>query len=323
MRPITATDDTATTQRRIQKAPPAMAASRLAFRQEVEQQLRSETLRRWFEATRGREPALQGFAEPSALRRFLHSDERDGRKPQVWQALVRSVHRNRQPDAALFILGLLEPKLGKLADRRRKADLELEDLWQETVTCALQALETLGIAERHEVLAGLVLDTYKHLCTWLGAEFTKLNEEAPFWDLPYETSFERPDLRDEETLLVEWCRRAGVSRDDAGLILATRLARSSIKDFAPAQSRTYYRLWKRRAAAEARLKAWFLRSQGPEHWTLAELLSKNRENAGFLKGDARTGAVDPDRDPTPTDETTERTKPRARPRRAASEPVAA
>lgn len=323
MRQIPEIDDDVKTVPRIKKAPLPMAPSRLAFRQEVELDLRSEPLRRWFEVTREGEHALQRFDDPVALRRFLHSDETDRRKPQIWQALVRSVHRNLQPHAMLFILGLLEPKLGKLVDDRRKADLEPEDLWQETVTCALHALANPGIAERHEVLAGVVLDTYKRLCTWLGAEFTQLNEEAPLLNLSYETTFEPPDFSDEETLLVEWCQRAGVNRDDAALILAIRLREWSIKDFAPAHSRLYYRLWKRWARAEARLKAWIFLSQQAKHRYLGTLLSTKRQNDGFLKGDARTVAVDPDRDSILTDGTTDRTKPRARPRRAASESVAA
>ena len=64
-----------------------MVPSRLAFLQEFERELDSISLRDWFESARKREPVLDEFSDPVALRSFLQTDERDPRKPQIWRAL--------------------------------------------------------------------------------------------------------------------------------------------------------------------------------------------------------------------------------------------
>src|SRR5438034_909407 len=116
-----------------------MVPSRLAFLQEFEREISSRSLGDWYAAVRKQEPVLEEFIDPAALREFLQTDERDPRKPQAWRALVRGFHGNPEP-ARLFVVGLLDPALGHLMDRFASDDLDPEDLWQETVTCALAAL---------------------------------------------------------------------------------------------------------------------------------------------------------------------------------------
>jgi hypothetical protein len=237
-----------------------MSSSRPAFVQEFERQLSSRALREWFEAVRRRDGALADFSDPSALRRFLHSHERaDSRKPEIWRTLVRELQAERTPEAVTFVLGLLEPALGRLIGGVNSGELDADDLWHEAIRSALQALGNPRLCERKEVLAGLVRDTLKHLCVWLRTEFSKAEDEAPLLELAYQADFDQGlEHRNEELLLTDWCRRAGVKLDNAALIFATRLTGSPLSRLAPAQSRTYWRLSKRRRAGEARLQAWLL-----------------------------------------------------------------
>jgi len=234
-----------------------MSPSRLAFVQEFERQLSSPALRAWFDGVRCRDLALAEFGDPSALRRFLHSDEGlDPRKPEIWRTLVRELQAERTPEAVTFVLGLLEPALGGLIDGFKSRDLDRDDLWQEAVACALRALSNPRVTGRRAVLVGLVLDTWSGLRWWLRAEFAQTKHQRLLADVPYMPDLDGPDGNDEEELLAVWCRAAHIDGADAALISAARLSGLPLSRLAPAQSRTYHRLWKRRQAAEVRLKAW-------------------------------------------------------------------
>jgi hypothetical protein len=239
-----------------------MVPSRLAFLQEFEQALGSPSLQMWFDGLRLRDSTLHDFADPVALRQFLHSREVDARKPEVWRALVRGVQGYRSSQATLFVLGLLEPALGTLVDGFDGRHLDADDLWQEAIRGALRALRNPRQPERNAVLAGLVLDTLKHVCAWIRIELSKGEEETPLFGLTYETNFDEVlDGVYGEALLAEWCHRAAISSDDSALIFATRVAGLRLSQFARAQSRLYYRLWERRQAAESRLRSWLTRGR--------------------------------------------------------------
>ncbi len=237
-----------------------MSSSRLAFVREFERQLSSRAVGEWFEAIRRRDTVFANFSDPAALRRFLHSHKRaDSRKPEIWRTLVRELQAERTPEAVTFVLGLLEPALGNLVNNFNRGELDADDLWQEAILGALQALENPRVPERKEVLAGLVRDTLKHLCAWLRIEFSKGEGEAPLLGLTYETNFEEPlDGIHGETLLADWCRRAGISPHHAAVIFATRIVGLPVSRLARARSRPYDRLLKRRDRAEARLKLWLI-----------------------------------------------------------------
>lgn len=230
-----------------------MTPSRLAFVQQFERELGSISLRQWFEALRRREPAIEGFVDPAALRGLLHTEDRDSRKPQIWRALVRSVQVDPLPEAKLFVLGLLEPALGHLIDKVDEFDLDGDDLWQQTVVCALRALANPRLGERRQVLAGLVKDTYKLLCGWLRRELNESQGDASIADLTVE-----PDLEGAEAdfLLAIWCQRAGVTSRDQHLIRATRIQAIPLSQLAAHGSAAYNRLKLRRYRAERRLEEW-------------------------------------------------------------------
>jgi DNA-directed RNA polymerase specialized sigma24 family protein len=234
-----------------------MTPSRLAFVQEFERELGSISLRDWFGALRDQEPSLGEFADPNVLRRFLHDDDVDARKPEVWRALVSGVTHSRSAHATTYVLGLLEPSLGRLVDEFDSGSFDPEDLWQEAVRGALRALRNPRLPERKEVLAGLARDTRKHLCAWLRLEITKQEREASLQGQTYETKFEEVlDGVDGEALLADWCRRARISSDDASVISTTRIAGRRLTELAPVHSAPYERLKKRRNRAEERLKFW-------------------------------------------------------------------
>jgi len=239
-----------------------MSPSRLAFAQEFERQLNSYPLRQWFELARSHEAGLQAFIDPESLRRFLHSEEADRRKPEIWRALVRSLQLHQAEGARMFVLGLLEPVLGHLVDTFDDVELEPDDLWQEIIACALQALANPRLPERRQVLAGLIKDTYKHLCIWLRREFAKAEGEAPLLDQSYDANLDEAlDGVDGEVLLAEWCRRACVTSSDRDLIFATRIGGIPLSQLAPARSRPYNRRLRRRDRAERRLGLWLRRKK--------------------------------------------------------------
>jgi hypothetical protein len=242
-----------------------MTPSRLAFLQEFERELGSISLRQWFEASRRREPAIEEFVDPAALRGLLHTEDRQPRKPQIWRALVHSVQMDPSPEAKLFVLGLLEPALGHMIDKVDEFDLDGDDLWQQTIACALRALANPQLPERRVVLVGLVKDTYKLLCVWLRRELTEVKGDESLSDLTVE-----PDLEGTEAdfLLAVWCRRAGVTSRDKELIRATRIQGMSLSQLAVPRSPLYNRLFSRRYRAEQRLKAWLLKTDGRGEWHL-------------------------------------------------------
>ncbi len=237
-----------------------MSPSRLALVQEFERQLSSPALREWFDAVRSRDLALAPFGAPSALRRFLHShDGTDVTKPEIWRTLIRALQADWTPEAVTFVLGLVEPALGKLVDRFTGEDLDADDLWQEAVRGALQTLREPRAPERRAVLAGLVRDIWKFLCAWLRVEFSSSEAEAPLLGLTYQANFDEAlDGIHGEGLLADWCRRARISAGDAAVISATRIAGLPLSHAASARSRLYERLLKRRHRAEARLRRWLI-----------------------------------------------------------------
>ena len=233
-----------------------MVPSRLAFLQEFERDLDSICLRNWFEEARHREPVLNEFIYPATLRAFLQTEERDPRKPQIWRALVRSFHLNPAP-ARLFVLGLLDPALGHLMDKFDGDELDEEDLWQETITCALAALSNPRLPTRPQVLAGLRLDTFYQLRRRLREELSQARNAAPLLEEMSAPSRSKPQVTtDDVTVLAKLCRRAGVGKEGFTLIRLTRLQQTPLTELAPHLSAAYYRLFRRRAAAEKRLDAW-------------------------------------------------------------------
>jgi hypothetical protein len=233
-----------------------MNPSRLAFVQQFERELDAPSLLDWFGALRDQEPSLGEFANPSVLRRFLHDADIDARKPEVWRALVSGVAPSRSAHATTYVLGLLEPSLGRLVDEF-VSGFDPDDLWQEALSGALRALRNPRLPQRKEVLAGLTRDTRKHLYAWLRLEITKQEGETPLLGLAYETKFEEAlDGVHGETLLADWCRHARIASDDASIISSTRIAGRRLSDLAPVRSALYERLKKRRNRAEGRLKMW-------------------------------------------------------------------
>ncbi len=239
-----------------------MTPSRLAFVQEFERELGSPSLRHWFGALRDQELVLKEFPDPVVLRQFLHSHHADARKPEVWRALVRGVQRRRSPEAVLFVIGLLEPALGTLVDGFEGRDLDADDLWQEAIRGALAALANPRLPERQAVLLGFIRDTRKHVYARIRIVLSNAEEEAPLFGLSYETNFDEALNGDHgESLLMEWCHRAGISSDNASLICTTRIAGLRLSEIAPVHSALYQRLKKRRNRAEARLRSWLSKSQ--------------------------------------------------------------
>ncbi len=232
-----------------------MSPSRAAFLQEFERVLPSPLLKDWFDAIRCRHACLSDFMDPVALRQFLHTSDKDPRKHEIWRALVIGLQANWTPSAVTFVLGLLEPGLGGLTDRLAGQDVDADDLWQEAVSRALQALANPRVPLRNVVLSGLLKDTFSQLRWWLGSELARSKNEVALEDsAPKRDWDEVADGFDEEALLADWCRSAGITPEDTALILDTRLNGVRLPSVLPPHA--YARLRKRRQRAETRLKLW-------------------------------------------------------------------
>ena len=254
-----------------------MTPSRLAFLQEFERELGSTSLRDWFEWAREREPVLDEFIDPVTLRRFLQAEDRYPRKPQGWQALVRNFQIDPEP-ARVFLLGLLEPVLGHLMERFTGDDLDAEDLWQETITCALAALSNPKLPQRRAVLSGLRLDPFSGLRHWLRREISRAKNAIPMPEQISAPVGSRPQARlRDELVLARLCRRAGLDREGYVLLRLLRLHGQPLTELAPAGSATYQRLRRRFIEAETRLKSWLVEHP---HWP-----KENPNGASDVKND--------------------------------------
>ena len=231
-----------------------MVPSRLAFLQAIEHDLSSGSLRKWFEAARDDDAVLADFTDPAALRGFLHTDDHDAWKPNVWRALVRCFQVNPEP-AKIFVLGLLEPALGHLIDKLDGLDLDHEDLWQETIACALQALANPRLPRRKVVLLGLVNDTQKLLSASIRRELREAKGDDGLFDVTIDADLEGPEA---DFMLGVWCQRARVNARDEELIRATRIQGLQLSRLAPHGSPAYNRLKLRRHRAEQRLRRWLM-----------------------------------------------------------------
>jgi len=237
-----------------------MSPSRAAFLSEFERLLPSLGLREWLDTVRRQHPCLSGVGDPVALRQFLHTRDRDPRKPEIWRALVIGLQANRTPNAVTYVLGLLEPGLGALVDRLAGQAVDPDDLWQEAVSHALEALANPRVPHRNAVLSGLLKDTFSQLRWWLGADLARSKYEVPLGDTPPEPDWDEVvDPLDEEALLTDWCRSAGITPEDTALILDTRLNGVRLPSLLPRDE--YGRLRKRRHRAETRLKLWLSRQR--------------------------------------------------------------
>jgi hypothetical protein len=237
-----------------------MSPSRAAFLSEFERLLPSLGLRQWLDTIRRQHSCLADVGDPAALRQFLHTREKDPRKPEIWRALVIGLQASRTPDAVTYVLGLLEPGLGALVDRLAGQNVDADDLWQEAVSHALEALANPRVPHRNAVLSGLLKDTFSQLRWWLGAELAGSKYEVPLGDTAPEPDWDEVvDPLDEEALLTDWCRSAGITPEDTALILDTRLNGVRLPSVLPRDQ--YGRLRKRRHRAENRLKLWLSRQR--------------------------------------------------------------
>ncbi len=235
-----------------------MSPSRAAFLSEFERLLPSPVLREWLDTIRRQHPCLSGVGDPIALRQFLHTRDKDPRKPEIWRALVIGLQANRTPNAVTYVVGLLEPGLGALVDRLAGQAVDSDDLWQEAVSHALEGLTNPRVPHRNAVLSGLLKDTFSQLRWWLGAELARSKYEVPLGDSAHEPDWDEVvDPLDEEALLADWCRSAGITAQDTALILDTRLNGVRLPSLLPPDE--YGRLRKRRQRAERRLKLWLSR----------------------------------------------------------------
>jgi hypothetical protein len=206
----------------------------------------AEHLRRW----RLAEPALAPFSSPSRLISHLRNSPSGERQDAVLAALI---HQGREdPVAVRLVLQRLLPGLKRraarliidLADRERVWALLLAHLWEQ--------IRTYPVERRpHGIAARLLLDSIHETLGELAKEREEAASTVP--DLPGEPPTRQADDGDVVWLLWRAVHAQAISREEARLILETRIDGISLDAAAAERGLSRHALVVRRVRAEQRL----------------------------------------------------------------------
>lgn len=207
--------------------------------------LLAQRLREWGES----EPALRRFDSPGALFGFLRSSpsaERDA----VFCALLSRART--EPLAGMVLLEALLPGLkaitaALLIDARRR-----EELWSVLLAHIWEQIRTYPVERRpRRVAANLLLDARKAVVKELGHNPDR--PDAPHHTLPAECEAPAQGNSDLNGLFLRAISARAVTREEAALILWTRIDGWSLADVARELGLPYMTTYMRRERAERRL----------------------------------------------------------------------
>ena len=196
------------------------------------------------------EPALARFGSPEELVRFL-------RVPGYWAAkdaaLGALIARAREePLAGRVVLEAILPGLKRTAEQVILDARDREELWQLLLACAWEQIRTYPLERRPaRIAANLLLDARRRTLD----EFTR--ERLPRTELPsapLAVPAAPVDLDSDVDALLDRSVAAGaITRDEAELILRTRIDRQSVAAVADELGLPYITAYMRRQRAERRL----------------------------------------------------------------------
>ena len=196
------------------------------------------------------EPALRCFGSVDALTRYLRTSQSGERQDAVLGALVRQAHND--PVAARLVLQRLLPGLKRRAGRAILDAAEREELWSLLLAQTWERIRTYPIERRdRHVAAGLVLDSVRDTLALLARQrqhATGLISEPP------EGVEDRRDQSGDVVWLLHGAVGAGaISREEARLILETRIDQVPLEQAAAERGVSRHALVVRRLRAERRL----------------------------------------------------------------------
>jgi hypothetical protein len=260
-------------------------------------------LRAWAQS----EPALSPFCEPRRLIAFLRSAASPASKDAVLRSLVR-IARD-EPLAARVVLEAIAPGLTRLAERIIFDERDRDELWALILGHAWQQIRCYPLARRpSKIAANLILETRRVAL----AEFTRerrRRRELPPQALSADAAAPAASA-DVDTLLARAVAAGAITKDEAELILATRVDQVPLASYAADKPVSYDALRVRRKRAERRLLLFLgqaaVRFGGQKpHWRSARAVGATRTGhiaATPTQGDEQTqrarrraGANDPGR----------------------------
>ena len=204
-------------------------------------------LRRWA----ADEPALAGFATPPQLLRHLRSLRgRRADEDAILAALVRQA--GADPQAARVVLQALLPGLKALAGRLLLEPDERDEIWSALLAHCWERIRCYPIERRpSRIAANVLLDTLQKTTRELKRQRRDrgdlAGDEAP------ERAATALDGADVERLLRRAVHATAISKEEAELILRTRIDGAEMGAVARESGVSYHALNTRRLRAEKRL----------------------------------------------------------------------
>lgn len=239
-------------------------------------------LRRWSE----REPALRPFTSATELLASLRRRRGDNLAEDA--VLVALLRQADDPLAGRVVLQALLPGLKRLAGRFLFETGEREELWSLLLAHLWAGIRSYPLERRpRKVAANLLLDAAHATLAELARE-RRLRAQPPAMALATEAPADRREQ--EEVVLARAVRAAALSRQEAQLILRSRIEGESLAEIAAEEGVGYDALRMRRRRAELRLRL-FLGNPDVRLGGRDRPLSRARASGGGLAGSAGGGAV--------------------------------
>jgi DNA-directed RNA polymerase specialized sigma24 family protein len=197
-----------------------------------------------------RERVLARFRSADELVRFLHRPGPWVARDAVLAALVAQARL--EPLAARVVLAALLPGLKRIAEEVVFDVRDREELWQLLLACAWERIRTYPLERRpSRIAANLLLDSRRRALDAFTRERGLRTRLAPADPPPPAPS--EPASTDVEVLLAKAVRAGALSREEARLILGTRIYGVPLASIATAGGVNYDALRIRRRRAERRL----------------------------------------------------------------------
>jgi DNA-directed RNA polymerase specialized sigma24 family protein len=243
----------------------------------------SGRLRRWSQ----REPRLAAFSTASellgSLRRLRGDHDAEN---AILAALLREARTD--PLAARVVLQALLPGLKRLAGRLLHTAAERDELWSLLLAHGWERIRSYPLERRpRRIAANLLLDTAHATLATLAAERSSRAQACELEATPAEPVAAVDEV---EVVLARAVRAGALSREEAVLILQTRIEGVSLASLAADGQVAYEALRKRRRRAERRLLL-FLGRPDVRFGGRDRPLSDARVAGDGLAGSAGGGAV--------------------------------
>ena len=243
----------------------------------------TQRLRQWAE----QEPALAPFATAQLLLRSLR---RLRGQHDLENAILAALLRQARTDplAARIVLQALLPGLKGLAGRLLLEVGEREELWSLLLARAWEEIRTYPLEQRpRRIAANLLLDTAHATLAELADERARRAQPC---DATTATTPAAREMEEVEVVLARAVRAGALSREEARLILRTRIEGVPLARLADTAGTGYDALRIRRQRAERRLRL-FLGNPDVRFRARNRPLSSARAAGAGLAGSAGGGAV--------------------------------